>query len=263
MSDFINSFTFSAILYSLITILLYVVFLNLAKRLLFKDNVDANKTLNNPKFKTIVRIIYSLVKYTLFLVLVLLLFSIWGIDIAPALAGLGLLGFVIGLSAQKFIGDIIAGFLIVFENHFSVGDTVDVNGFTGTVIDFGLRSTKIKHWKGHVKIFSNSHLSPLTNLSKTHSTAIVKFNLSYEADIKIINQKLSKLLIDYYESSNLLNTKPKMLGISNFNSFSFEITVICETIVNQQYQVERELRELILTKLKLKGDDFSYHAHKK
>ena len=137
MSDFINSFTFSAILYSLITILLYVVFLNLAKRLLFKDNVDANKTLNNPKFKTIVRIIYSLLKYTLFLVLVLLLFSIWGIDIAPALAGLGLLGFVIGLSAQKFIGDIIAGFLIVFENHFSVGDTVDVNGFTGTVIDFG------------------------------------------------------------------------------------------------------------------------------
>ena len=54
-----------------------------------------------------------------------------------------------------------------------------------------------------------------------------------------------------------------MLGISNFNSFSFEITIICETIVNQQYQVERELRELILTKLKLKGDDFSYHAHKK
>ncbi|OYX17353.1 MAG: hypothetical protein B7Z16_10470, partial [Algoriphagus sp. 32-45-6] len=76
---------------------------------------------NQRRKKTVSRVIRSMIKYTVGIASILAVLSVWGVNVGPALAGLGILGLVIGLGAQKFINDLIAGFFIIFEHHFDVG----------------------------------------------------------------------------------------------------------------------------------------------
>ena len=82
------------------------------------NRIAAKNGPNQKRKVTITKIIRSLFKYFIFIFGLLIILSLWGLDVAPALAGLGILGLVIGLGAQKFINDLISGFFIVFEDHF-------------------------------------------------------------------------------------------------------------------------------------------------
>ena len=72
--------------------------------------------------------------------------------------------YIVGLGAQSLIKDIIAGIFIVFEGEFRVGDIVTIKEFRGTVLDIGLRTTKIMGMDGNIKIYNNSEISGITNV---------------------------------------------------------------------------------------------------
>src|SRR5574344_1923161 len=127
--------------------------------------------------KTLSKVIFSIINYSLAIISIIIILAIWGVDVLPALAGLGIVGLVVGLGAQKFIQDLIAGFFIIFEHHFDVGDVIEVAGFKGTVIDIGLKTTKLRNWRGDIKIFNNGEVNTLTNYSKNPSIAVVEFSI--------------------------------------------------------------------------------------
>jgi small conductance mechanosensitive channel len=85
--------------------------------------------------KTISKVLLSIINYTLAIISFILSSPFGGVNVLPALAGLGIVGLVVGLGAQKFIQDLIAGFFIIFEHHYDVGDVIEVGGFKGTVVD--------------------------------------------------------------------------------------------------------------------------------
>ena len=72
-----------------------------------------------------------------------MLFSLWGVDIAPLLAGAGVVGLAIGFGSQALVKDIVTGFFILFENQFNVGDTIEASGKKGRVQAINLRTTII------------------------------------------------------------------------------------------------------------------------
>ena len=200
---------------------------------------------NQRRKKTVSRVIRSMIKYTVGVVSILAVLSIWGVNVGPALAGLGILGLVIGLGAQKFINDLIAGFFIIFEHHFDVGDKIEVKGFKGEVIDIGLKTTKVKNWKNEVLILANGELNSLVNFSKDLSMASVDFGIAYKEDmqktIQLLNEELPKLRKLYPE----MVEDPQVLGVTNLNSSSVDMRVICKTLNEQHYAVERALRKRI------------------
>ena len=155
------------------------------------------------------------------------------------------MGLVVGLGAQKFINDLISGFFIVFEHHFDVGDVIEVQGFKGTVSDIGLKTTKIKNWKGETKILSNGEITNLTNFSRDLSTAIVDFGIAYKEDIQktidLLNSELPKMKSLFKE----LVEGPTVLGVMDLSSSSIHLRVTAKTFNEQQYAVERELRKRI------------------
>lgn len=200
---------------------------------------------NQRRKRTVARVIRSVTKYTIGILSILIVLSIWGVNVAPALAGLGILGLVIGLGAQKFINDLIAGFFIIFEHHFDVGDKIEVKGFKGEVIDIGLKTTKIKNWKNEILILSNGEIASLINFSKDLSVASIDFGISYKEDmqktIDLLNvelPKLRKLMPEIVED-------PTVLGVINLNSSSVDMRVICKTLNEQHYGVERAIRKRI------------------
>ena len=73
--------------------------------------------------------------------------TVYGVDVTSVLAGLGIVGVVLGFALQDLAKDIIAGFSIIFENQYAIGDTISINGFKGEVIFLGLKTTKIKNYE--------------------------------------------------------------------------------------------------------------------
>jgi moderate conductance mechanosensitive channel len=231
------------IISSIIILFLSIFLLKLAK-LSFKSVGKKPGPLQRRK-KTIAKVTVSIIRYLLAIISILLILSIWGINVAPALAGLGILGLVIGLGAQKFINDLISGFFIIFEHHFDVGDKIEVQGFKGEVNSIGLKTTKIMNWKGEVKILSNGEISNLINYSKSDSLAIVEFGIAYHEDmqktIDLLNLELPKLRLEF----PVIIEDPKVVGVINLNSSSVDLRAIAKTLNEEHYAVERAMRKKI------------------
>lgn len=200
---------------------------------------------NQRRKKTISRVIRSVTKYTIGILSILIVLAIWGVNVAPALAGLGILGLVIGLGAQKFINDLIAGFFIIFEHHFDVGDKIEVKGFKGEVIDIGLKTTKIKNWKNEILILSNGEIASLINFSKGTSVAVVDFGISYKEDMQKVIDLLNVELPKVRQIHKEIIEDPSVAGVINLNSSSVDMRVTCKTLNEQHYAVERTLRKRI------------------
>ena len=105
--------------------------------------------------KALMQIICSLIKYTAIIVLLFFILQTFGMDTTSILAGIGILGLIVGLGAQPLIADIIAGMFIVFEHIFEVGDIIVVDGFRGMVIEIGIRTTRLEDTGGNIKIINN------------------------------------------------------------------------------------------------------------
>jgi moderate conductance mechanosensitive channel len=245
LNEFINEYfndpTTISFLFSLLTILINVIFLYTIQQVTLFNRHFSQRVM------TILKVLVSIIRYTLWIITIIIILSIWGVDVAPALAGLGIAGLVIGLGAQKLISDFIAGLFIIFEQHYDVGDIIEVNGYRGTVIEIGLKSTKLQSWKGDIKIFSNSDMSPIINFSKTKSTAVVVVGVSYDTDITSLKTQLVPFLKEFKTSLDVLLSPVDFLGISNFLASSIELTFTVQTKPNMHFSVERELRLFLKT----------------
>ncbi|MDF2558300.1 MAG: mechanosensitive ion channel protein MscS [Bacillales bacterium] len=115
--------------------------------------------------QTLVKLLENVVTYVVGFITFVTVLSIVGIDIAPILAGAGVLGLAIGFGAQNLVKDVITGFFIIFEDQFAVGDKVKINGFEGTVEEIGLRTTKIKGENDERHIIPNGSIVQVTNMS--------------------------------------------------------------------------------------------------
>lgn len=195
--------------------------------------------------RTIAKVSLSIVRYFVGILAILIILSIWGVNVLPALAGLGILGLVIGLGAQKFINDLIAGFFIIFEHHFDVGDKIEVGGFKGEVTDIGLKTTRIKNWKGEIKILANGQINELINFSKNPSVAEVNFTITYEEDAQKVIDLLTKELKTFMSRFPQIIEDPQVLGVTNLNTNGIDIRVIAKTENETHYPVERAMRLFI------------------
>ncbi|MCQ2079580.1 MAG: mechanosensitive ion channel family protein [archaeon] len=128
---------------------------------------------------TAVKLMKSLLKYVIFIIAILLVLASWGVDTTTLVASAGILSLIIGLGAQSLIADIIAGIFMVFENDFEVGDIVVIDGWRGTVIEIGMRTTKLVDAGGNIKIVNNSKISTVINQTKRLSIAKCYVGVEY------------------------------------------------------------------------------------
>lgn len=207
--------------------------------------VGVKPTAAQKRKKTIAKVTLSIIRYTVGLLTILIVLAIWGVNVVPALAGLGIMGLVIGLGAQKFINDLIAGFFIIFEQHFDVGDTVEVKGFKGQVSDIGLKTTRIRNWKGDVMILANGEITNMINYSRNPSIAVVEFGIAYEENIQSVMEILNKELQVLKTMFPQIVEDPTVVGVTALDASQVTLRAIAKTENEQHYAVERGMRKLI------------------
>jgi small conductance mechanosensitive channel len=136
-----------------------------------------------------------------------------GIDSSKLLASAGILSLVIGFGAQTLIKDILAGIFIVFEGEFRVGDIVTIGTYRGTVMDIGLRTTKILGVDGNIKIFNNSEISGVLNMTQEASYSLTYVSIEYGQDIEYVEEVLRRELPHIPKDNPAIMEEPVLLGV--------------------------------------------------
>ena len=117
-----------------------------------------------------------------------------GVNVAPLLAGAGIVGIAIGFGSQKLVQDLITGLFLLLENGVQVGDNVSVAGLTGTVENVSIRTIRLRAADGSVHIVPFSAVTTITNASRGAGNAAVSVSVAYKEDTDRASQMLKDIV---------------------------------------------------------------------
>ena len=187
----------------------------------------------------------SIIKYILFFIVILASMANFGIDVSSLLAGLGIAGAILGLAFQDFVKDIIAGFSIITENQYEVGDLIEVDGFKGRVTSVGLKTTRIRDYRGKVKIIANRNITELINWSRHDTLAEVKVTANYETDPDKVLEILEKVKAELDGSMEQMTDEIKIYPVTGFEENGITYTIQCKCKSYKHFAVQRAIRREI------------------
>ncbi len=193
------------------------------------------------KGRAIVDMFCSLIKYAAVIVLLFFVLKTLGVDTTAILAGIGILGLVVGLGAQPLIADILAGLFIVFEKVFDVGDIIVVNGFRGTVKEIGIRTTQIVDAGGNIKIINNAKLQEVINMTNQLSLAICDIGIEYGESLERVEAILKENLPNIKEAIPDIIDGPFYKGVAELGDSAVVIRFVANCDEGAKYQVERDM----------------------
>lgn len=184
---------------------------------------------------TMVMWVFKVMKVLVIFIAAAIILEIWGIKVAPLLAGLGLFGAAIALGAQDVFKNLIAGITIIAEKKFEPNDWIKVDGVVeGTVDSIGLRSTQVRQFdKAPVQV-PNSLLADaaITNFSRmTHRRIFWKIGVTYSTSVdqlKLIRDEIAAY-IENNEAFAPADEIATFVRIDSFNASSIDIMIYCFT----------------------------------
>jgi small conductance mechanosensitive channel len=215
--------------------------------------------LEEKKSETLAGILKSVIKYVVYIIMGISVLDTLNIPTQPILATAGLGGIAIGFGAQSLVRDVFTGFFILFEDQYGVGDYVTINGVTGTVEELGLRITRIRSFNGELHIIPNGEIKAVTNASRGNSLAIIDVGITYESDQEKALGILTEVASAYYENNkDKAAEMPSVLGIIRLEEYGVIIRTIVKTNPLMHWNVERELRKLMLDAFKKEKIEIPY-----
>ncbi|MBW4665038.1 MAG: mechanosensitive ion channel family protein [Chroococcus sp. CMT-3BRIN-NPC107] len=171
-----------------------------------------------------------------------------GVNIAPLLAGAGLVGVAVSLASQNIIKDAINGFFIILEDQYALGDVINVGNVGGLVEHLNLRITQLRDSEGRLITIPNSEIKIVANLSSRWSRADLSIPVAYHADIdqalELINNVGVQMDEDPKWQEQIIET-PQVLGVENFGDRGVIIRVWIKTQPLKQWEVAREYRRRV------------------
>ena len=184
-----------------------------------------------------------------------------GLDITPLIAGAGVAGLAIGFGAQSLIKDIVAGFFILLEDQFHVGDVIQAGGVSGQVERMTLRMTIVRDLQGTVHFIPNGEIKVASNLTKEWSRAVLEIGVGYEEDVDRVMAVLTEVghsLADDETFGTLVLEPPQVLGVEALADSQVTIRMLAKTLPLKQWEVARELRRRIKARFDREGIQIPY-----
>ncbi|MBQ9631338.1 MAG: mechanosensitive ion channel, partial [Lachnospiraceae bacterium] len=202
---------------------------------------------SDTKTETICHLMRSLLKYGSVIAVFYYCLALFGLDTRTLVASAGIMSVIVGLGAQKLIMDVIAGLFLVFENQYSVGDIVDVGGWSGRVVEIGIRSTKIASFE-NVKSFNNSEITGLINyMAKEVCTISSEISVSYEESLPRLIEIFGKELPALQDRISGAVDAPYFDGVTSIGDSGIVLVFRAHVKSDLKYPAERDYhRELLL-----------------
>lgn len=207
-----------------------------------------------PRATTMKNLIASALKYILAFVAVFWALSILGVNVSTLFASVGVMALIIGFGAESLIADVITGLFMIFENQYNVGDIIELDGYRGTVVNIAIRTTSIEDSGGNIKIFNNSDVRNIVNLSADSSRAICDIPIPYEADIDTA-EKVAVTLCDELtkEHPDVFKVVPECVGVQALTDSAVVLRIVAQVDETNRFAAARLINKKMKTGLEKAG----------
>jgi moderate conductance mechanosensitive channel len=211
--------------------------------------IDARDVPRRTRIRTLLPLLQTVLLGVIIVVTSLMVLSHLGIDIAPLLAGAGVVGLAIGFGSQALVKDIITGLFILLEDQIAVGDIVDVGkDHKGVVEAITVRTIRMRDQSGTVHTVPFSEVTSVKNLSKDFSYAVARITISYREDIdrvlEILRGAGDQLAQDETLQPSILDPLEYM-GVDALDESSVVLMVRIRTLPGKQFAVGRAFNRLV------------------
>ncbi len=199
------------------------------------------------KYQTLLAVTLNIWRVAVYFLAVASILDVLGLTVTTqsllATAGIG--GIAVGIGAQSVFKDLLAGIFLIFEDQIAIGDWVELDGAVGTVDHIGLRTTRVKGFRGELNIIPNGSITRVVNYSRDNILAVVDLVVSNEANINAALSLMKEGSEKYAQHNALLVEKPEVIGVTDISPAGTTLRVICKVLPLKHWVVERELRREI------------------
>ena len=174
----------------------------------------------------------------------LMVLSEVGVNIAPLLAGAGVIGIAVGFGSQKLVQDIITGLFLLLENAMQVGDTVSLGGLTGTVENLSVRTIRLRALDGSVHIVPFSAVTTVTNMTRDYGYAVIDVEVSVNEDPDHIGEVLRTIGREMRAEprwETAIRDDIDVMGVDRFLATTLVVRARLRTTPAQRWAVGREI----------------------
>lgn len=196
------------------------------------------------RINALTSVLRSIATAVIFLIAAFLILGEVGLNLAPLLAGAGILGVALGFGSQSLVKDFLSGLFILVEDQFGVGDIVDLDQQTsGTVEAVSLRTTRLRSVDGTVWHVPNGDIRRVGNQSQHWSRALLDVEVAYETDIDHAKAVIKRVADELWHRREDVLEEPEVWGVERLGPNSIVIRLVVKTRPADQYDVSRELRQ--------------------
>ncbi|MGB3338992.1 MAG: mechanosensitive ion channel domain-containing protein [Devosia sp.] len=234
----------SAALIVLVCIVLYIV---VASWIEYRLNTSIGK-MPTAREKTLLNLFKNAFTIALVVFGLMLALAQIGVNIAPLLAGAGVIGLAIGFGAQKLVQDIITGIFIQFENIMNEGDVVEAAGRSGVVERLTIRSVTIRDMSGTVHLIPFSSVDQVSNMVRGYSFYVAEFEVARNSDIEEVKQALRDAfaMVMETEHKDVILDELDLQGLIAITPASMSLRARIKTLAGKQWGAGRLYSELVM-----------------
>jgi moderate conductance mechanosensitive channel len=183
----------------------------------------------------------------------------FGVNLAPLIAGAGIVGLALGFGAQTLVRDLLTGIFMLLEDQYGVGDTVDLGEASGVVEAVGLRTTRLRDVEGTVWYVPNGEIKRVANKSQEWARSLLDVEVASGTDIDKATGVIQRVAHDLWtERSEVVLEEPEVLGVERLGADGIAIRLVVKTSPAEQFGISRELRARIKVAFDAEGIELPF-----
>lgn len=212
------------------------------------DSADEEMGAGGSRGETLLILLKKAVMSIMVTVVFLLLLSSMGVNIAPLLAGAGVVGLAVGFGAQTLVRDIFSGVFFLLDDAFRVGDYIETGSLRGTVYRISVRSVTLRHHRGMMITIPFGDMQSVVNYSRDYVIMKLDIRVPFDTDIDKVRKIIKRINITIQEdemfNSGLLD-KIKSQGVRDLDDSAMIIRVKFKCVPGKQFILRREVYRCI------------------
>jgi moderate conductance mechanosensitive channel len=213
------------------------------------------------RMRTLLPIFRNILFAVIIAVAVLMALSAMGVQIAPLVAGAGVVGIAVGFGAQTFARDVIAGMFYLLDDAFRVGEYIQAGRYKGTVEGFSIRSVRLRHHRGPVFTVPFNLLGAVENMSRDWVIDKIAIGVTYDSDLEKARKLIKQIGLDLQkdpEFAPLIIEPLKMQGVDELGDYAVQIRAKMMTLPGEQFVIRRKAYAMIKKAFDENGIKFAF-----
>ena len=208
----------------------------------FKKGGNGQSVLGEKRANTLSGLVESIIRYAFLFFAIVMILEELHVDTTSVITSAGVIGLAVGIGAQSIVKDFIAGFFIIWEDQYAVGDYITSGSLEGRVEEISFRVTKLRDGSGILHVLPNGSISRVSNFNRGIIMSTVSVPVTYQADIKQMMGLLQQVCRDFRQEYPGLSREPEIVGITEFLKGYMTIRILVQSTPLTQSTSEAALR---------------------